>query len=192
MSRRETVVNTLLGMVLLITAVLIFLLFVAAAWLGISAIKYLADLFLPGVVLPAFAALFAIYGVCSLAAGVRHLRRRLWRNAFLCFAVIPVIAFAYFASPFLPSGTGSFVSLWFIFIMLFTPEQSLIPRLEFFLAALVVSAFVIAASGLVGSGKVFYMVANFARLAAFAVIVIQVRRRQKAAESRQTASPIVA
>jgi len=188
---RYTVVNTLLGSLLLATASLIFLFFVAVAWLGISAIGYLAGLFFPGVAFPASLALFVIYGAWSLTAAVRHLRRRLWRNAFLCLTVFPVITFAWLAHPFSPIGAGNFVLLWFIFIVLFTPEESLIPRAEFFLAAFVVSAFVIAASGLAGSGELFHIVLNCARLAALALIVIQVRRRQNTAGSRQTASPLV-
>jgi hypothetical protein len=192
MGRRDKVVNTLLGIFLLVTALAIFLAFVGASWLGLSVIRYLADFFFPGVVLPASLTLFAVYGACSLAAGVKHMRRRLWRNAFLCFSVLPVIAFVWLSHPSSPLGPDSFLSLWFVFMVLFTPEQSLIPRPEFFLAASVISEFVIVASGLVGSGAFAHFISICTRLSAVVLFVIQVRRNQKAMETRITASPIVA
>jgi hypothetical protein len=82
MSRRDTVVNTLLGIFLLSTALIIFLAFVGAGWLGVSAIKSLADCFLPGLVIPANLLLLLIYGVYAVGYGVAHLRRKVWRNAF--------------------------------------------------------------------------------------------------------------
>jgi hypothetical protein len=151
MSRRETIVNTLLGTFLLIAALLIFLLLVAAAWLALSVIKLFADRFLPGVTLPTYVILSATYAALSLAYGVGHLRRKLWRNAFLCFSVVPVIALATLAHLLSPFGLNSFVSLWMVCIVLFTPEKSPVPRSEFFLSALVVSAYQIFVIDFVGT-----------------------------------------
>jgi hypothetical protein len=102
MSRREIVVNTLLGIFLLVTALIIFLIFLAfvgADWLGLSAFKYLTGRFLPGLVIPANLLLLLIYAVSAVGYGVAHLRRNLWRNASLCFAVIPVIGFMWLGYP---------------------------------------------------------------------------------------------
>jgi hypothetical protein len=187
MSRRDIVVNTLLGIFLFVAALLIFLLFVAAFWLGLAAIKYLADRFFPGLVLPKSVALLVLYGVSTLVYGVGHLRHKHWRNAFLCLAVIPVIMSAWLADPHSPFGRDDFVSLWLILIALFTPDTSLVPRIEFFLGASIVGACVVINSGLVGANVLAHAVSNCTLVAAFVLLAIQVRRRT--ASENATPSP---
>ncbi len=191
MSRRDIAINTLLGIFLLGTALVIFLACVAAGWLGLSAIKYIASRFFPGLVVPADRLLFLIYGIFAVGYGVGHLRRKLWKNAFLCFAVIPVIVLMWFTHPFSIFGTDSFAPLWFIFILLLIPERSPIPRFEFFLASLITMAAVSLASGLVGTGEFARMASSSTSLASIVLLIIRVRRRQTT-DDRSTASPAVA
>lgn len=106
MRRRNIVVNTLLGIFLLLTALMIYLAFVGAGWLGLSVIKSLTGRFLPDLVIPANLLLLLIYGISAVRYGVAHLRRKLWRNAFLCLVVIPVIGSMWLGHPFSIFGAG--------------------------------------------------------------------------------------
>jgi len=188
MSRRDLVINTLLGTFLLITALLIFLLSVAAAWLALSAVKLFADRFLPGVTLPTYLIVSATCAALSLAYGVGHLRRKLWRNAFLCFSVVPVIALATLAH--FPSPFGlNFVSLWMVCIVLFTPKQSPVPRSEFFLSAFVVSAYLIVLSGFAGSGGLARIISACTLLATVILLGIHARRNRSVIDTPHGASP---
>jgi hypothetical protein len=191
MSRRDIVVNTLLGILLLGIPLAIFLAFMGAVSLALSAIKYLAGHFLPGLVLPTDLLLLLIYGVSAVACGVGHLRRKLWRNAFLCLAIIPVIILSWLGHPFSIFGGGDYVSLWMVCILLLAAERSPVPRSEFFLAALIVSAVALFASGLVGTGELAHIVSIGTGAASIVLLITQTRRRQ-ATEDRDTAAPAVA
>jgi hypothetical protein len=191
LSRRDKVVNTLLGIFLLGTALIIFFAFMGAGWLGLSAIKYLAGRFLPGRVIPADLLLIFIYGLYAVGYGVAHLRRTLWRNAFLCFAVIPVIGLMWLGHPSSVFGADSFVPLWFLAIFLLIPERSPVPRFEFLLASLIAISAMVLASGLVGTGNLARIVLTCTGVASIVLVVVQTRRRQ-ASDKRGTASPAVA
>jgi hypothetical protein len=184
MSRREIGVNTLLG-------ILLFLAFVGVGSLGLCVIEYLASRFLPSRVVPADLLLLLIYGISSAAYSVGHLRRKIWRNAFLCLAIIPVIVLISLGHPFSIFGFGGFISLWTVCILLFAPETSLVPRSEFFLAALIVSAVVVLASGIVGTAELSRIVSNCTAAAAIVLFVLQVRRRQAIAD-HDAAGPAIA
>jgi hypothetical protein len=178
MSRRDIVVNTLLGIFLLVSVPMISLAFVGVAWLGLSAIRFLTGHFFPGRIISAELFLLLIYGVSAVGYGVAHLRRKLWRNAFLCLAVISVFIFMWFAHPFPIFETDTFISLWFLAIVLLIPERSPIPRFEFLLACLIPSAAVVLASGLVGTGELARDVLACTDVACIALIAIRVWRLQ--------------
>ena len=191
MSRRDTVVNTLLGIFLLATALIVFLAFVGAGWLGLSAIKYLAVRFLPGLVVPTDLLLLLIYGVSAVGYGVAHLRRKLWRNAFLCLVVIPVIGFVWLGHPFSIFGTDRFILIWFPAMLLLAPEHSPVPRFEFLLASLIAIVALALASGLAGTGNLVRVVSDCTGVACIVLVVVQTRRR-RATYDRETAPPAIA
>jgi len=192
MSRRDIVVNTLLGLLLLTAALLLFLVFLAVFGLAFWALGQLAERLVPGMVLPYSLALLVIYGIWSLIYGAGHLRREHWRNAFLCLAMIPVIVSIWLANPHSPFGRDGFLPIWLVLMVLFTPGRSLVPRSEFFLNALIASAVVVVNSGLVGSNLVVHALSNCTLLAAVVSMVIQVRRSQAGSENQHSASPSVA
>jgi hypothetical protein len=192
MSRRDVVVNTLLGFLIITAAVVLFLLFVGAAALVLWSVDYLAKRYFPGVVHRGSLAVSVIFGVSSLVAGVGHLRRRRWRNAFLSLTVVPLVASIWFADTHSPFGRDRFTSIWLALIVLFTPQDSLLPRSQFFLGALIAGAVVAINCGLFGSEVFAHAISGCILLAAFILLVIQGRRRWSSGEPHSDASPTVA
>jgi hypothetical protein len=190
--RRDLLINTLLGVFLLAAASFVFILIVAVAWLVLSALSSVADLVLPGVVLPKYLPLFAIYGTCSVVSGVGHLHRRLWRNAFLCLAVVPLLSLIWLADPHSPFGSDNFLWLWMVLMSLFTPEKTSIPRNEFFIAASIAGAAVVVMSGLGGSGEFMRIVLWSTQLTALVLLAIKIRRNQARLNTQDTASSVPA
>jgi hypothetical protein len=187
MSRRDIVINTLLGIFLLVAAAFPFLAVVGAFWLALSAIRYLAGRFIPGLVIPTDLALLLVYGISALVGGVAHLRGKLWRNAFLCLAVIPLIVLAWFAYPSSIFGAGDFFSLPFVAVVLVISDRSVVPRSEFFLSAFILSAVVMVASGLVGADELARVI--WTCTGAAAVVLIALRCRRLLASEETGAAP---
>jgi uncharacterized membrane protein YoaT (DUF817 family) len=162
---------------------------VGVAWLGSSAINYLTSHFFPGLRIQVDLFLLLTYGVSAVGYGVAHLRRKLWRNAFLCLALVPVVVLMWlgFSSIF---GTGTFIPLWFLAILFLIPERSPVPRFEFLVACLIAIAVVVFASGLVGTGELARDVLTCTGVAGFALFAIRMRRL-RATDDRDTPPAIV-
>jgi len=192
MSRRDIVVDTLIGILLLAVALFLVLFFIAALGLALWTVEHLAKRCFPGVVLPYSITLLVVYGVSSLAYSVGHLRHQRWRNAFLSLAAIPVIVSIWFADPHSPFGRDGFVLIWLALMGLCTPDKSPLPQTEFFLGAPIAGVVVAVNSGFVGTGALADAASNCAVLAAVVLLVLQGRRRQTAGESHHAPSPTAA
>ncbi|MGA9979952.1 MAG: hypothetical protein WBQ08_15125, partial [Candidatus Sulfotelmatobacter sp.] len=136
MSRRDIVINTLLGL-LLISALGLPLLLGFAVLKGVSLV---IATFWPqlahsqdGVFL-----VFLAFGV--LASAIAHSRKQHWRSAFLCFAALPMILSVWFAGPHAPLGFYGSYETVIVLAVLFMPLDSAPTRFQFFAATSVISA----------------------------------------------------
>jgi len=188
-SRRDVVVNTLIGFFLLAIAFLVLLAYVAALWITIWTIKVLAKRFFPGVIVPFPVAMFIVLGITSLAAGVGHLRSRRWRNAFVSLALIPVGTSIWFADPRSPYGPDGFAYLWLTLLALFPVEKFLLPRSEFFLSASILMIVMAVNSGILGFGAFTHYLSVCTVLTAVVFFVIKARRRQAAVDHDTSPMP---
>jgi hypothetical protein len=158
MGRRDTAINIALGSVLLLTAALIFLVTVSGLWVSLFAIKHSFYLLFPGVAVPGFLTPLLLYVFWSLCYGIDHLRRKLWRGAFLCFLIIPVMVLASFSDRHSGLGLNLFPAFWLLCILSITPPKSPISSVEFFTITLIATAVIASTSVLLGSGKLPHIV----------------------------------
>jgi hypothetical protein len=179
MSRREIVVNTLLGGFLLMAAALMFSAFVAVGWLVILVLKRVAEYVSPGVALPRDLLLFAGFGTVSLIGGVRSLRHRQWSGAFLSFAAIPAMLSIWFST--IPSVLGrETFGIFCLYPILALPSDLIPTRSQFLAGAAEVCAVVAVNTGLLGSGSIARMVATCALVGVFLWFVSNVRNNWEA------------
>jgi hypothetical protein len=186
---RETATNTALGAVILIAASSIFLIIVAGAWLALSSLSYVWNLFLPGVLIPTSGALFVILVAISLLNGITRLRSRRWKDAFLCFAIFPVIVSIGLADAHSPLARGPIVLPIMIVLALMPNERLPTSRLEFFLGAFIVAGVVALNAGILGWGTVARALSFSIPAAALVSVVVSVRRSQAVDENEPAASP---
>jgi hypothetical protein len=155
MSRREIVVNTLLGL-LLVSALPVFFLVGLAVLKGASLV--IAS-FWPQVAHPQNAAFVGFVALAALTSSVRHFRKRRWRNAFLTFAALPMILSFWFAGAHSSLGLGG--DFWIAGVLfVFIPPDSAPTRFQFFAAATVISAVVAVNTGLLGFGLMSRIVSD--------------------------------
>jgi hypothetical protein len=180
MSRREIVVNTLLGLLLISVPALLFL-------LGIAALKgagLVITHFWPQLAHSQDKAFLGFFALCLLPAAIRYSRKRLWRNAFLCFAALPMILSIWFGGA--QSSLGLNGNFWVAGILLvsFIPPDSSPPRFQFFAVASAISAVVAVNTGLLGSG-IMARIVSACLLAGLSLwIVIEARRDSNSTEDR--------
>jgi len=177
MSRRETVVNTLLGIFLVAVFLLPFLLFFVVAGYVLQALDHGARYLLPGVVHYSSSLIFlSLLCLLSLVYGVTHLRRRRWQSAFLSFAILPMIVSVWFADVHSPLGRDA-LWMWPAFLIVAIPTDSRLTRFEFIVGASTVAAAVSANTGLLGSGSLARTIADCVLVGLFTWFVIDVRQR---------------
>jgi hypothetical protein len=102
MSRRETSVNVLLGLALVLISALLFSLVVIALGFVLYAVDTIAKHYSSSDVASSRLEFFVLLLLVSLVSGVAHLRKRFWPNAFLSLAIMPVIASIWFAGAHSP------------------------------------------------------------------------------------------
>jgi len=179
MSRREIVVNTLLGLLLILIWTLPFLLAIAV----LKGACLVITRFWPHLAHFQNAEYLGIT-LAVLISAVRHSRKRHWRIAFLSFAAFPMILSVWFAGAH--SSLGFYGNYQFVIVLaaLFMPLDSVPTRLQFFAAASAICAVVAVNTGLLGSGLMARIV-SACLLAGFSLwIVIEARRDSNSTEDR--------
>jgi hypothetical protein len=158
MSRRDIVVNTLLGLFLVAAFLLPSLLVLLVAGYVLRALNLTIQHFFPGTVDPRV----LIVGVSllfSLVSGVMQARKKQWRNVFLAFAMIPVIASMWLADAHSPFGLQANFWAFGLLPMYAIGEGSDLTQSHFFLAASAICAAIAINAGLLGSGSLSRIVA---------------------------------
>ena len=176
MSRRETSVNVLLGLALVLISALLFSLVVIALGFVLYAVDTIAKHYSSSDVASSRLEFFTLLLLVSLVSGVGHLRKRFWPNAFVSFAIMPVIASIWFAGAHSPLQFEGFspAGSWLLIVLI--PNRSRLERYEFGLAGFIVSATVAVNFGLFGAGSVARFVADSILLAVSSLFVVQTRR----------------
>jgi len=189
MSRRDIIVNTLCGILLVAVFLLPFLLFVVAAEYVLQALNQTIQHFFPGTDDPRILIVGVILLV-SLASGVTQARKKQWRNVFLSLAMIPVVASMWFADPHSPFGLQANFWLLGLFPMFAIQEGSDLTRSHFFLAASVICAAIAFNAGLLGSGSLSRIVAACVLDGGALWFIITVRRHGNNPEDPGETVPI--
>jgi hypothetical protein len=179
MSRRDVVVNTLLGTILLS---ILFAYFAAIGLMflfGFVGLDWIVRRVFAGMTLPAGFSFLVIWALIAVWSSIGHARKGHWRNVFLVFVSVPLLGFAWFA--LLPSSIGGYghaglwglpTLRWFpVFIVFGTSGDANLDRLRFFLAAAVAAASVAVNSGLLGNGALARTVASCILVAAAAWMI---------------------
>jgi hypothetical protein len=174
MSRREIVVNTLLGLLLISIPALLFLLGIAV----LRGADQVVTSVWPQLAHSQDAVLLGFMALGALTVAIRHSRKRRWHNAFLSFAALPMFLSIWFAgahSSFGLNGDWLIASLLFAF---FVPPDSAPTRFQFFVAASAISAVVAVNTGLLGSGFLARIVADCALAGYLAWFVWNARKTE--------------
>lgn len=190
MSRREIVVNTLMGVLLVSSALVTCLGIATIFWLAIWAIKYAFDYFFPGLVFPVD---LVVFSMCAYAFGdsfIRNVRRGKTREAFLSFVAIAALVSCWFAPANSIFAGDRIPVLMLLPLLMILPGP--IRRIEFFIGAAVLSAVLAVNDGLVGSGRLAHAALGGTLILTSVWIGIRTRRGFDASEPQQTARPVVA
>lgn len=177
MSWRDTAVNVLLGLILLlifalpiVAAIVVFGYLVLAISPGLT--HYLSGLGLPR----QDAGSYFILCLISIASGVRSLRKRFWSNALLSFAVIAMVAAHWYG---VAGGQADMVfPIWPLLLLLLIPADRSLRRWEIAVDGILLSAGSVLSAGLLGTRTAAHLVAGFAYLCAFILMAVQFRSRQ--------------
>jgi hypothetical protein len=163
MRGREAIVNTLLGIFLISVLFLPFLLGIVVLKYAVPVIDRELWILFPTAAHPAYIAFIALLSLLALISGVTNLRKRRWRDAFLCLAILPMIASIRFAGPHSMFGIDGSIWVWPWLIV--TAAQSGLNRSQFFLAGAVIGAVVAINAGLLGAG-------TLCRVASYGVLLV--------------------
>jgi hypothetical protein len=186
MSRREIVVNALLGSLLLLVLFVYFTAIAVIFMSGFLGFDWVIRRLLAGITLPADFSFFVILALITVWYSIGHARKGRWRNVFLDFVSIPLMGFAWFT--LFPSigGHGNaglyvlpFFSMFPVFIVFDISGDTNLGRLRFFLATAVAAASVSVNSGLLGDGVLARTVANSLSVAAAAWMIGGIRKGWK-------------
>jgi hypothetical protein len=172
MSRREIVVNTLCGVVLLtiftaiVGAILLpafYLLGILSAWLDHLGVP--RDIVLDGIMI-----------LLVLAVGIQHLRMKFWSNAVLTFALVPLVVLEEFTGV---QDTGLGRGFIFVFLIIFfLPTGCPLRRREYVVGAVMVlsaTALIVGVFGHAAVGRTIAYCICFAAAAWYVVLFWQGR-----------------
>ena len=170
MSRREIVVNTLLGAILIGAFALIAALFLGAYSLGLYGLGLVVKHFFPSI--SDDAGLLALICLLALMSIETALRKRLWLNALLAFLVLALPVSAWFVR-----ATGLRDVWWFylMFMLLLIPNDRSLRRWEASLGVALVAFRLLHNFGVLGNGTADLVVSNSTILALFAWAVVRWR-----------------
>lgn len=171
MKHKETTVNILLGLFLLLALAIPF----CVVLLAIYAIEPPLTDYLARFGFSKDAVFICLLCLGMMPSAVRYLRKRFWPNAFLCFAIVALAISG--SIPRVPDRLGlSMEWMWPLFILFLTPAEERLRRSEFILAGILVSTGVAVNVGLFGSGTLADAVRLVAAIATFAWLALQYRR----------------
>jgi len=184
MSRRDIVVDILLGTLLLSVFFSGLALIGLAALFASIGLTWIARRVLPGVALPVGSSLFGIWILISGWRAIREAQKRRWRNAFLFLISAPLIGMAWFTPIRSSLGDSGHPVLWLfpVIIVVAIADDAHMGWLRFYLATSVAVAAVLVNSGLLGNGSLSHRVANCVLAVAVAwwITLVWTRRRAKA------------
>jgi hypothetical protein len=156
MSRREIVVNTLLGLLLISVWALPFLL----AFAVIKGAGLLITHFWPQLAHSQDAVFLGFMASGVLACAIRRSHERRWRSAFLSFAAFSMILSFWFADPRSLFSFNGENWIAIIFVTFFILPDSAPTRFHFFAAASAITAVIAVNTGLLGSGLIARIVSD--------------------------------
>ncbi|MGO8794966.1 MAG: hypothetical protein ACLQLC_09100 [Candidatus Sulfotelmatobacter sp.] len=176
MRDRETIVNVLLGILLISVFFVPLLLILLIGGFVLQACDHGLQHLWPGLVhsqLP----FFGLISVSALICGIRELRRGRWQQGFLFLVALPTIASMYFADVHV--GFSLRVDWAFPVLVVILPfwllEKSIPIRFQFFAEAAIMSAVIVINTGLLGSGITARLAAEGVILATLVLIILSLR-----------------
>jgi hypothetical protein len=188
MGRREIVVNTLVGALLLLVFFARFAAIALVVWFAFIGLEWVFHLVLPSRTLPTEFLLFGAWTLLSLSSGIRHVRAKRWRNAFLCFVGAPLMGLAWF-TPIRSSIGGNGSAMFFcipVMMVIAIADGATLGRLQFFLAAAIAGAALAVNGGLLGNGVLSHTVANCVLAVAVLWWIVTIRGNYKSDASDQS------
>lgn len=172
MKAKETAVNTLIGLTLLLAFILPFVALISASVLARRVLELAAKHFFPTIAHPMENFICGVVILGLLAACARQLCKRLWRNAFLSSTAAAAILLPWLLlrqDPLSGLPTGWFVAVIVLFY------SHLPSKAEFIAGASIIAAAFAVKAGLLGSGFLSSVVGVCAMSAMIAWIVILTR-----------------
>jgi energy-converting hydrogenase Eha subunit H len=180
MSRREIVINTLLGIFLVSV-------FAAPFVAGVAAIAYFVR-FLSRLGVHEDVAFYGLVGLIGLVGCVQQWRRHLWLNASFSVAVITLVVSGRYFDAIDPLLLGA-SSMWSIFLLFVIPREDRLRPWEFVLGFTLVATGFVLNAGLLGRGTLGAVVADCALLITFAWIGILLRQGRYQTSKPDALSP---
>ena len=140
---------------------------------------------------------FPVLGMFALLmmwSGIKEIRKRRWRNAFLFFSLAPIIGWAFIIPVRFSSGAlgSNWVLNWWLpmILVMNIAGAATMTRLRFFSAAAFIGAVASVNSGLLGNTALSRTAANCLTLTMIAWIVVEtVRGRRKVVPSDHSLPP---
>ena len=174
---RETMVNLGLGFILLIAFAVPILACIGAVGIVFYAVDVGVKHFFPAVARPWDVEFYGFLCLVIFAVSVRQIWRRLWANAFLCFAAaLSIIVPWLFNSQPHPESAGlalRFPIAWFI--VAFLPGYSRISQGQFVSCASIIAASFALNAGLLGSGALSTIVGATLSIAVIRRVLVEAR-----------------
>jgi len=156
MRRRDSVINALLGIFLLVVFFACLAAIALVCGLGFIGFEWILRRIFPGWTRPYAFAFGASWTLVLVWYGVGHARKRRRRNAFLFFAIAPIMGWGWaLVVPFRSSigdvrGVALLYCLLPMIAIMGLAQDAALGRLKFFLAAAIISAVVLVNCGLLG------------------------------------------
>jgi hypothetical protein len=192
MSRRETFVNTLLGIFLLVVF-FVYLTAIGLAFLfGFIALDWIVRSADPGASLSPGFSFLGIWALIVVWSAVGHARNGRWRNAFLLCVSVPLMGFAWFGPISSVEGYGlGFAGLYIfpVFMVIGIAGEETLGRLKFLVATCVTAASVAVNGGLLANGTLSRSVANCLLAVVVVWFITEARAKYKTAGPDPLAFP---
>jgi hypothetical protein len=176
MSRRDIVINTVLGFLIVAIFLFPFLLFAVVAEYILRALNLSVGYLFPGTA-NLKVVILAVFLIVSLVSAVGQVWKRRWRNAFLSFAMLPLFASVCLADAHSLLGLRGPFWIFGLLPIFAIPEASGPTRSQFLLVASTICAVIAINTGLLGSGLVARIIAGCVLVGLALWFIIDVRQR---------------
>ena len=162
MSRRDIIVNTLLGTLLLLVFFARLSAIALAVWFGFRGLDWVLRLVFPNWTLTTESSLFLIWTSIAVRSAAGHARKGRWRNAFLCLVGAPLIGFTWLTRVQSSIGDNGHAVFFFVpvIMVIAVADDTALGRVKFLLTAAVAGAALSVNSGLLGNGLIAHTVAD--------------------------------